>query len=70
MGTAPYWMKDDFLEKQHMIAEWAKKNPPMPKQYDSMDNTTNKEVNMPKKLSDGEQNRLDVDSRVVDDGCE
>ena len=49
-GLAPYWVKDTSMEEYQKIMEWAKENPPMPKQYDSMDTTTNKEVNMPKVL--------------------
>ena len=56
MSPAPYWVKDTSMEEHEKIMEWAKKNPPMPKQNDSMDTTTNKEVNMPKVPSDGVQN--------------
>ena len=40
MGTARYWEKETPIEEQLKIIEWAKMNPPMPKQNDITDNIT------------------------------
>lgn len=39
-GLAPYWVKETPIEEQLKIIEWAKTNPPMPKQNDIADNVT------------------------------
>jgi hypothetical protein len=67
MGPTPYWVVDTAMENHQKVMEWAKKNPPIPKQNDSTDTTANKEFNMAKELSNCGQNRLNVESgNIVD----
>jgi hypothetical protein len=43
MGPTPYWVVDTSIENHQKVIEWAKKNPPIPKQNGGADNTAHKE---------------------------